>query len=344
MDATRATRRSLTAATGVFAALAATYGSTIPAIVAANDLDSRATIVIGRTLVVPTSDAGPARAPAATTHVVGPGDTVWALAARHGVTVDAIIAANDLGAGALIRIGQRLTLPGAAKTSSAPADTAATTASAASSRVTVQAGDTLSGLAARHGTTVTALARANARGDANLIRIGQVLTVPGAPTGLVGDTFLGRTYADDVVASANRHKAALLSRDVPSRSTMQQLVRSTAQAYGVDPALAQAVAYQESGFDMRAVSPADAVGVMQVIPASGEWASQMAGRRLDLLDPEDNVLAGVLILRSHTRGFAERSDAIGAYYQGAAAVRRHGLYPGTDTYVASVTALISRFR
>lgn len=333
--------------------LASRYGTTVPAIVAANGLDSRATIVIGRTLTIPegATAAAPATAPSAATaaHVVAPGDTVWALARRHGVSVDAIIAANGLGPGALIRVGQTLSIPGAASGTAptAAAPTAAPTAS--STTVTVRAGDTLAALARRHGTTVGALAQANALADVNLIRVGQMLTVPGgssqgsAPTGLVGDTFLGRTYPSDVVASANLHKAALLAREVPSRASMQALIVATARAHGLDPALAQAVAYQESGFDMRAVSPADAVGVMQVIPASGEWASQLAGRPLDLLDPEDNVLAGVLILRSHTRTFADRGDAIGAYYQGAAAVRRHGLYSGTVDYVRSVTALISRF-
>ncbi|MDN4482148.1 LysM peptidoglycan-binding domain-containing protein [Demequina lignilytica] len=334
--------------------LAQRYGSSVSAIVRANGLDGRATIVIGRSLTIPTGTgaASTQAQPSATrvaTHVVVAGDTVWSLAHRHGIGVDAIIAANDLGSRALIRVGQTLVLPGVEASSATPAATASTGSSPASSTartVTVAPGDTLSAIAARNSTTVAALARVNGLTNVNLIRIGQRLTLPGGtgtPTGLVGDTFLGRTYPTDVVASANRHKAALLAREVPSRAAMQRLVVATANAYGVDPALAQAVAYQESGFNMRAVSPADAVGVMQVIPASGEWASTMAGRRLDLLDPEDNVLAGVLILRSHTRSFADRAKVIGAYYQGAAAVRKHGLYPGTVDYVRSVTALMTRF-
>ena len=316
------------------------------AIVAANRLGPHAIIVIGDTLTVPTDGerSAPSAPSAPAVHVVAPGDTVWALARRYGTTVDAIVAANDLGPAALIRVGQRLRLGTAA--SGVPA---VAPAASPELRITVRAGDTLAALAARHHTTVARLVDANGLADPDLIREGQGLVVPGgagapAPTGLVGDTFLGRTYADDVVASANRHKASLMERDVPSRDQMQRLVIATARKHGVDTALAQAIAYQESGFDMRAVSPADAVGVMQVIPASGEWASQMAGRDLDLLDPEDNVLAGILILRSHSRGFTDRGDAIGAYYQGAAAVRQHGLYPGTVDYVRSVTALIGRFR
>ncbi len=329
--------------------LAQRYGSSVDAIVAANALDARSTIVTGSTLVIPT-EAAPAptaaAVPAGTRVVVTAGDTVWGLAHAHGTTVAAIVDANGLNSRATIRTGQELSIPGS--TASTPAATAATPSSPAptGTLVTVAPGDSLSGIASRHGTTVGALAAANGIANPSLIRIGQVITVPGAtpaPTGLVSDTFLGRTYPADVVASANRHKAELLGRDVPSRDQMRQLVIATAQALGVDPALAQAVAYQESGFNMRAVSSADAVGVMQVIPASGEWASQLAGRPLDLLDPQDNVTAGVIILRTHLRELATRDEAIGAYYQGAAAVRRHGLYPGTVTYVASVNALIPRF-
>ena len=79
---------------------------------------------------------------------------------------------------------------------------------------------------------------------------------------------------------------------------MQAKVAATARAMGVDPALAQAVAFQESGFNHAVVSPANAIGTMQVIPSSGEWASELVGRQLNLLNPDDNVVAGVAILRA----------------------------------------------
>jgi soluble lytic murein transglycosylase-like protein len=113
---------------------------------------------------------------------------------------------------------------------------------------------------------------------------------------------------------------------------------------GVDPALALAVAYQESGFDMRVVSPANAVGVMQVIPSSGTWASSLVGRHLDLLDPQDNVVAGVAILRSLQAAAADTPTAIAGYYQGLAGVLRNGMYADTRRYVANVQTLMTRFR
>ena len=124
---------------------------------------------------------------------------------------------------------------------------------------------------------------------------------------------------------------------------MQAIIAATASRYGVDPALAQAIAYQESGFDMRAVSPANAVGAMQVIPSSGQWTSEMAGRPLDLLDPHDNATAGVLLLRAHARSGADQATVIAAYYQGMSSVRQHGMYADTRRYVANVQTLMARY-
>ena len=109
------------------------------------------------------------------------------------------------------------------------------------------------------------------------------------------------------------------------------------------PALALAVSYQESGFDHSLVSPANAIGAMQVIPSSGQWASDLVGRDLNLLDPRDNVTAGVAILKQLVRTSPDLSTAIAGYYQGAASVQRNGMFSDTRQYVANVRALMSRF-
>jgi len=270
-------------------------------------------------------------------YVVQPGDTVWDLAQQHGVSVDAIVAANGLANPHLIRIGARLTIPA----SGAMAPTASAALPSTTTHI-VEPGDTLWDLATHHGTTVDALVALNSLTNPSLIRIGQRIQVPAQITGLVGDTFLGRTYPTDVVAAANTNKATLNAMAVPSRDAMQQLVIDTAIRMDVDPVLAQAVAYQESGFNQRAVSPANAIGCMQVIPTSGEWASGMVGRDLNLLDPYDNVEAGVAILRH----LLERNDvetAIASYYQGERSVRNRGMNADTVQYVDSVLTLMSRF-
>lgn len=288
------------------------------------------------------------------THRVQPGDTVSQIALDRGTTVRAIVAANGLSSRALIRIGQVLVIPDGSAASATAAPPAP--GQAGPSAHTVRAGDTVSELAQRHGTSVGAIVAANGLDSRALIRIGQRLTIPrsGAPapsrgsaTGrsapLVGNTFLGRTYPGTTVAAANANKATLLSRPAPSRAEMRAIIERVARTLGVDPSLALAIGYQESGFDQQAVSPANAIGAMQVIPSSGEWASDLVGRELDLLDAHDNATAGVAILRQLLRSTPDLRTAIASYYQGLAGVRRHGMYPDTRRYVASVQTLMTRF-
>ncbi len=328
--------------------IAARSGVSVARIAQANALTNPSHIRVGQVLTIPTGKAAapaPAAAPAAApaTYTVVSGDTLSRIAQRTGTTVAALASANAIANPSFIRIGQVLTIPGAGTpVAAAPAPAAAPSSSVA---YTVVSGDTLSSIATRHGTTVAAITSANAIANPSLIRIGQVLSIPvtATSTPLVGNTFAGRTYPAAVVGAANANKASLLAVGVPSKEQMRALVASTASSMGVDPALALAVAHQESGFDHSAVSPANAIGTMQVIPSSGDWASDLVGRKLNLLDPQDNVVAGVAILRSLVRTSPDLSTAIASYYQGAASVKRNGMFSDTQRYVANVRALMSRF-
>ena len=204
-------------------------------------------------------------------------------------------------------------------------------------------GDTLSGIASKRGMSLSSLLGANGLKSTSTIFPGQKLKVSGSSTTtsssqLVPNTFLHYTYPATTVASANQNKAILLSRNLPSRAEMKSIIASTARKMGVNPALALAHAYQESGFSMSAVSPANAIGAMQVIPSSGEWASQLVGRKLDLLNPYDNATAGVAIIRALQRTSATEQIGIASYYQGQASVRKYGMFSDTKRYVANVLA------
>ncbi len=326
--------------------------TSVSEIVAANRLTRAGFIRVGQKLTIPRAEAAAtpaatAAVPQSSTYTVAAGDTVSHLAVRFGTSIPAILSANGLDQRALIRIGQSLTIPGTAATA-APTATPAPAAAPAATSYRVASGDTVGRIAARFGTTVAAIASANGLDSRAFIRIGQTLTIPGssaaAPTsGLVGSTFAGRTYPAATVASANQNKATLLQIGVPSTTEMKALVRSTAVSMGLDPALAQAVAFQESGFNHSSVSPANAIGTMQVIPSSGEWASDLVGRRLNLLDPQDNVVAGVAILRRLVAVSPDLSSAIAGYYQGQSSVARNGMFADTRVYVANVRTLMSRF-
>lgn len=333
-------------------AIANRFRTSVAALQSANGMAESTVIRIGEALTIPGVSGTPANASVAPSanpagsYVVQSGDTLWSIAQKFGTSVALIAQLNDVANPSLIRVNQPLTIPaGATVPAVSTAAAGSPAATTVSSTYTVVRGDTLSSIAARFGTSVAAISSANALANPSIIRAGQNLTIQGmTPAALVGDTFLGRTYAVEVVAAANVNKATLNAMDVPSRVQMQKLIIDTANAMGVDPALAQAIAYQESGFNMRAVSPANAIGCMQVIPASGEWASSLVGRDLNLLIAQDNVVAGMAILKQLQRNGTPVETAIAGYYQGERSVRERGLNPDTKKYVASVVALTQRFK
>jgi soluble lytic murein transglycosylase-like protein len=218
----------------------------------------------------------------------------------------------------------------------------------------VQPGDTLSGIAVAHKVSLASLLTVNDIEDAGLIYPGQRLALPAGaaaptpspttskPTPTSENTFAGYTYSDTIVGAAKANRDALAARNLPSRTETADLIRTIATRYGVDPRLALAIAWQESGWNQRVVSVANAVGTMQVIPSSGEWASELAGRKLDLLDTEDNVTAGVVIIKALLRAADSREQAIAGYYQGLYSVQTKGLYQDTKGYVAAVMAHYAR--
>lgn len=307
----------------------------------------------------PAAPAAPAAA-AGSVYTVKSGDTLGAIAARHGVKLSEVFGWNGLNLGSIIYPGQQIKIGGAAApapTPAAPAPVApASTAPApaapapASGSYTIKSGDTLSGIAARNGVKLADILSANRLTTSSIIYPGQKLALPGATiapastppaatvTPLVPSTFLGYTYPAAVVSSANQNKALLNASPVPSREQMKTIVADTARRMGVDPSLALAFAFQESSFDHRSVSPANAIGTMQVIPSSGEWASDLVGRQLNLLDPYDNATAGVAIIRQLLRTSPDQDSAIAGYYQGQYSVSKYGMYDDTKRYVESIKA------
>jgi LysM repeat protein len=127
----------------------------------------------------PPAEPAAAAAPTFVTYTVQPGDTLGRIAAEFGTTVDAIVQANGLSNPNLIAVGQQLQIPvGGGGGPAAPLVSApAAPAPAPPSTYTVQPGDTLSAIAARHGTSVTHLVNINAIANPNILSIGQVIRV-----------------------------------------------------------------------------------------------------------------------------------------------------------------------
>lgn len=347
--------------------IAVKHKVTLSVLTKANNLSLSSTIFPGQTLKLD-GKASSSQSPTSkttgnsgktssskTSYTVKTGDTLSRIAALNSVNLSTLLRANGLSASSIIYPGQKLQLTGT-KTTSSNTSAKKSSGSTSNTTYTVKSGDTLSGIASRTGVSLSALLSANGISTSTVIYPGQTLKLSGtaAPTGsvstastnkdeqLIGNTFLHYTYPDHVVSNANANKRTLLDSPLPSRNEVRQMVRSTAISMGVDPSLALAHAQVESGFDPAAVSPANAIGTMQVIPSSGEWASQMVGRKLNLLDPQDNITAGVAIIR-HLQRNNSGDIGIAGYYQGAAGVRKNGMYPDTRDYVSKINAAKARF-
>ena len=114
-------------------------------------------------------------------------------------------------------------------------------------------------------------------------------------------------------------------------------IRQAAALYQIPEGLIRAVIEVESNFDPRAVSPANARGLMQLMP---ETAARMQVK--DINDPRDNVFGGVRYLRVLANLFnGDIELTIAGYNAGENAVIRHGgipPFPETQEYVKRVLA------
>jgi soluble lytic murein transglycosylase-like protein len=93
-------------------------------------------------------------------------------------------------------------------------------------------------------------------------------------------------------------------------SSIQSLITSIADQFGVPSSIALAVAQKESGFNQNAVGAAGEIGVMQLMPATA------AGLGVDPSDLTQNVTGGVSLLASLYQQFGDWSDALAAYNAG----------------------------
>ena len=136
--------------------------------------------------------ADEAPAPTQSTYVLRPGDNLTRVAAQHGTTVAAILAANGLLNANRIYVGQTLVMPGetanpeVVETPATPARVAADdeqpVADApdgpAAATYTVKRGDTAFLIARHFGVTQSELLAANGIANANRVYVGQVLAIP----------------------------------------------------------------------------------------------------------------------------------------------------------------------
>jgi soluble lytic murein transglycosylase-like protein len=125
-----------------------------------------------------------------------------------------------------------------------------------------------------------------------------------------------------------------------SRDAIRASIDRWARFYGVDPRLARALGWMESGFQQDVVSSVGALGVMQLLPETWEFVDTVL---LGFKTPrtyDGNVRAGMRYLRWQLDEFGGNVRlALAGWYQGARAVRERGLYRETKVFVRVVLSL-----
>ncbi len=154
--------------------IAARYGTTVNAVMQANNLHDANFIWTGERLLIP----GASRAPIpskSTAYVVQAGDTLFSIASRYDCSVADLMQANKLY-NYWIYVGQTLRIPGQVGPSLVPPPPTQ------GNYYVVRAGDYLSMIAARYGTTPYAIQIANRMANSSFIWTGQRLFIPGPVT------------------------------------------------------------------------------------------------------------------------------------------------------------------
>jgi soluble lytic murein transglycosylase-like protein len=125
-----------------------------------------------------------------------------------------------------------------------------------------------------------------------------------------------------------------------SRDSVRVAIDYWSRVYDVDPALARALAWMESGFQQDVVSSVGAIGVMQLLPETWDFVDVVLLGSRTPRNYQGNVRAGVRYLRWQLDEFhGNRRLALAGWYQGARAVRERGLFDDTKEFVRIVLAL-----
>jgi LysM repeat protein len=260
--------------------------------------------------------------------VIRSGDTLSHIAAKHGVSVEALAAANGLKPNATIYSGRSLVVPTSGTVRSNPATVPAKS-------YVVKRGDTLSHIAANHGVSVSSLAAANNLSTKSIIVIGRKLTIPG-----VADS---SPAAATVSKTAKSGGKVVVPSDMPASDPRWKLraeFKAAAKTYGVPQSLLEAMTWNESGWQNHVTSGVGARGIGQIMPGTARHINEMAGTKLDANKTSDNIKMSAIYLKYLIKeNNGDYKMALASYYQGLGSVRSIGLYDDTKQYITTITAL-----
>ncbi|HVM56714.1 MAG TPA: peptidoglycan-binding protein [Gaiellaceae bacterium] len=189
----------------------------------------------------------------------------------------------------------------------------------------VKPGDSLTSIARGAGISLGKLARLNRVDPARVLLIGTRLRIPGRP------------------AVVRTERTAEVVPETTSAISVRASLDRWAAHYGIDPSLAHALAWMESGYNNTLVSSVGAQGVMQLLPSTWDYVETVLIGHPVAHDADGNVEVGLAYLRHLLQAFhGNESLALAAWYQGERSVREAGPLQVTTTFVANVLALQRR--
>ncbi|MEV6629823.1 transglycosylase SLT domain-containing protein [Actinoplanes sp. NPDC051470] len=154
-------------------------------------------------------------------------------------------------------------------------------------------------------------------------------------------THIRRVVGTEAAAGATGLNAAATVRPASLQSSGQlsgvpygDLFAKAGAKYGVSPKLLAAVAKVESGYNPKAVSPAGAQGLMQLMPGTAKGLGVH-----NSFDPEQAINGAAKLLSRNLKEFRSLPLALAAYNAGGGAVHKYGGIPPfaeTQAYVPKV--------
>ena len=145
---------------------------------------------------------------------------------------------------------------------------------------------------------------------------------------------------EGVIPIVTERKTPPSPRHAARQAAAAPMLDRAGDAADISPRLLEAIAYVESRFNTKAVSPKGAVGMMQLMPGT---AAELG---VDPHNPEENARGGADYLRKMVTMFGNNVElAVAAYNAGPAAVVKYGgvpPYAETRAYVDAVMDYLAK--